>query len=482
MMKNGKWTAAWAAVLIAAPAGRQSGMDPLIVRAIRFYSPGSATTTIEGVCEVRLPVLMRSAGDNGRYHVFISVLDSAGLELQQSDWNRDVPTALMHSSGATMVESFSFRAGPGRYRVHIRVAPPVGDTVSRDVAINAFAAAPAISDLLLSTSVRQPASDSEALAPGEVRRAGLVLRTAPVPGLSPNEATISWYGELYPHGAAASGDLVAEVMGTAGRRIIATPARPVTVPSTGGLTRGSLDLSGLPPGEYTLRLRVRLGDSTVVAEAPFSMGSVTTEAANAMAEGNASAGGEAVATDLFEGASEAKLDSLELPLVYVVRNAQQLRLYSTLTLEGKRRFLRQFWSPSGSATRIEGALQRDQFYRAVEYANIAYREAGAGRTAGWNTDRGRIFLRYGAPDETLKKPQAAPKGYEVWKYTRGQPHWYVFRDETSMGHYSLLATNDHRETGQRQSGWEQDIGGEAAQEIYQFLGLDFRNLGSGINP
>ena len=40
------------AVLAAATAVReqQGGEEPLTVRAVRFYSPASATTTIEGVC------------------------------------------------------------------------------------------------------------------------------------------------------------------------------------------------------------------------------------------------------------------------------------------------------------------------------------------------------------------------------------------------------------------------------------------------
>jgi GWxTD domain-containing protein len=211
------------------------------------------------------------------------------------------------------------------------------------------------------------------------------------------------------------------------------------------------------------------------------MGSVTSEGANAVAAGSAAPGQTAV-TDLFEDASEARLDSLEAPLVYVARNTQELRLYQTLTVDGKRRFLRQFWSPSGSAMRIEGGPPRDAFYSAVAYANRAFGESGAGRVTGWSTDRGRIYLRNGQWDEKDDRPAAHPKGYEVWKYTRGQQRWYVFGDESGMGHYSLLATSDHRENGHRQSDWEQYIGPENAQEIYAFLGLDFKNVGSGVNP
>lgn len=115
-----------AALCVAAPMG-QGGDDPLTVRAFRFYSPGSATTTIEGVSEVRLPTLLRSVGQLSRYRVEVTVLDSAGLQLQRSDWMREVPASLAHAAGATVVESFAFAAAPGRYRVRIKLTPATGE-------------------------------------------------------------------------------------------------------------------------------------------------------------------------------------------------------------------------------------------------------------------------------------------------------------------------------------------------------------------
>ena len=127
---NGMWVAG-AAVLVmaAAPTGQQGGDEPLTVGALRFYRPASATTTIEGVCEVRLAALLRGAGQGGRYRFEVSVIDTAGLELQRSDWMRDMP-AVARARGATVVESFSFSAAPGRYRVRLKVTPSNATKVS----------------------------------------------------------------------------------------------------------------------------------------------------------------------------------------------------------------------------------------------------------------------------------------------------------------------------------------------------------------
>lgn len=465
-----------ALVLAAAPARQDSG-EPLSIGAFRFYSPASATTTIEGVCEVRLPTLMRGVGQTARYRIDVAVLDSAGLELQHSDWSREVPAVVAHSRGATVVESFGFSAAPGRYRVRVRVTPQTGDALEREAVVEAFAAPPAISDLMLATSARQPASDSEALGAGEVRRGGLVLRTGPSPRLSPTEASLIWYAELYPRGTAIAGQMRAEVLGAGGRRITGTAPAPVRVDATGGMTRGSLDLTGLPEGSYTFRLSLQLSDTTLVREAPFSMASIATLAAAAPAQPEQPAGGG----DMFDEADEARLDSLFAPLVYLASNMRDLNLYRGLSLDGKRRFMKQFWAERDPTPATSDNPAREAFYRGVAYANSAFRESGAAETPGWNSDRGRIYLKNGRPDEVLQRPAGSPRPYEAWKYTRDRNRWYVFMDQTGIGHYLLLGTNDNREPSRQQ--WQRTLGGDGTRDVYNFLNLDLRSLQDlDINP
>ncbi|MFI5052627.1 MAG: hypothetical protein ACHQBP_06835, partial [Acidimicrobiales bacterium] len=348
--------------LTALPSGRQGAEEQLRVSAIRFYQPASATTTIEGVCEVRLSALTQSGVRASRYRVEVAVLDSTGLVLQHSDQVRELPASADLSGDATAVESFEFNAAPGRYRVRVRLVPGTGEPLERTVDVVAYGAAPAISDLLLANRVRRPTSDSEPAGQGEVRRAGLLMLTAPAPALTPVNAMLTWYGEVYPRSGPGSGELVAEVVGADGHRMVATAPRPVAFPAEGGLTRGSLDLSGLPAGGYQLRLRVRLGDTSVVAEAPFTMASVASLATTAAERVAAPVPQRAAPApaDPFETASEELLDSLEAPLMYVASHPRDLGLYRTLTTEGKRRFLRQFWdSPSD---RLQGSVGRAEFY------------------------------------------------------------------------------------------------------------------------
>ena len=456
-----------ASVLLATPVRRQSD-EVLTVRAVRFFSPASATTTIEGVCEVRLPALLRGVGQVSRYTVEVSVIDSAGLVLQHSDWAREVPAALAQQPGATIVESFAFGAAPGTYRVRIRVTPANGQPIDHETEVRAFSRAPALSDLLLSSSVRQPASDSELPGPGEVRRGGLLMRTAPMPRLTPTETQLSWYAEIYPRGAAATGQLEASVLGANDRLVIRSPGQAVSVGPSGGATRGSIDLAGLPEGTYRLRLSMRLGDTTLTTEAPFAMAPMS-----AVQVATAPSREAPTLEDMFDEADEARLDSLFAPLVYLTE-PRDIGVYRSLTADGKRRFLKQFWARRDPTPATPDNPARDQFYRSVEYVNQAFREGGAGQIPGWNTDRGRIYLLNGRPDETLEKRAASPRPYEAWKFTRDRGRYYVFQDQTGVGHYVLIGTNDRRETSRPQ--WERLLGIDGIRDVYQFLNLDIRNL------
>jgi GWxTD domain-containing protein len=110
-----------------------------------------------------------------------------------------------------------------------------------------------------------------------------------------------------------------------------------------------------------------------------------------------------------------------------------------------------------------------QFYRSVTSANSAFREGGAGQIPGWRTDRGRIFLRYGRWDEILRRPMASPMPYEVWRYTRDRNRYYVFVDESGLGHYVLIGSNDRREPGRQN--WEQYLEHQNYLDVAHFLGL-----------
>src|SRR5256886_1832408 len=382
------------------PPGRGGG-GSVVVRAVRFFR--GDRTLVNGF--VRVPHAMLDGirlgpGGFAVFSVDVSIEDTAGTVLTQDRWTRQVPWASAQVAGAATVDPLTFSVAPGSY--HIRVA--VRDSASgrrktADLAVGAYAARPAASDVLLAYRVRR-GSDTTA-APGEGRKGDLFITAAPDPMLTPSQAALSFYCEVYRDSSGTVAWLV-RVLDQQGRSIVATqPAQAALGPGGGPLT-GALDLGGLPPGAYRLALAIGSGADTVSRTAPFRMGGFEAEqrveaVARAAEEPN----------DLFARLSEAQLDTLYEPLIYL-SNRGELGGYRGLTLDGKRRFLRDFWRKRDTTPATSENEEMAAFYKRINEANVRFREGGAAQVPGWRTDRGRIFIKYGEPDQGIKRPQSGP--------------------------------------------------------------------------
>ncbi|MCC6349917.1 MAG: GWxTD domain-containing protein [Candidatus Eisenbacteria bacterium] len=75
-----------------------------------------------------------------------------------------------------------------------------------------------------------------------------------------------------------------------------------------------------------------------------------------------------------------------------------------------------------------------EFYRRLRHANRQFQGIGP----GWRSDMGRIYIRYGPPDQVESQPGSATSPtIEIWYYH--QPyHRFVFADREGFGRYTLL--------------------------------------------
>lgn len=458
MRSWGRLVVAALPALGAGIAPTQQGTQSLVMSAARFYSPDLGTT-VEASCRVPFALLERVEGGGGgfaAYRVTVIVRDSSGLALTEQTWNQRVPAQVLGVTGASSVEQFRFAVPAGRYAIEFAVTDSASGRVTRTgAAVEGFAAEPLASDLVLTTAIR-PATDSVAEAAGEFRRGGFLVTAQPMPVLTPTQSMLYYYVELYPR-EPVEGALQARVRSLDGREVIATAAQSVSLAGAGVAANG-LDLMGLPPGEYRLEVELRLPDSVVARSAAFTMAGFETQAAIASAIGRG--------TDLFDQLTEDGLDTLYRPLVYLME-AGERGLYEDLSVDGKRNYLRQFWARRDPSPDRPGNEFQDQFYRLIARASRDFREGGAAEVPGWRTDRGRIFVRYGEPDEVLRRPQSGTTNpYEAWKYTRGRLRKFVFYDETGVGNYALIWTNEQREPSR--ANWMELLGSEGVQDVERF--------------
>jgi GWxTD domain-containing protein len=220
---------------------------------------------------------------------------------------------------------------------------------------------------------------------------------------------------------------------------------------------GSLDITGFAPGRYSLEL---LGSesSNRVAQASFDI---------------------AWSDDIWDG----RQDEIVTSLVWLAGEDEISRM-KLLSPGEKERYLIQFWRRLDPDTSTEFNEIKEKYLARVEHADRYY---GSGSRRGAYTDRGRIYIRYGPPDEIVDRPESSAgfmakefldvdldpeesldreaadrpsindpmKSYQIWKYDdRGDPlptvkklssgigMKFIFTDRGGFGDYELTYSSE----------------------------------------
>jgi GWxTD domain-containing protein len=106
--------------------------------------------------------------------------------------------------------------------------------------------------------------------------------------------------------------------------------------------------------------------------------------------------------------------------------------------ESREEFIEDFWAKRDPDTETEENEFRKEFFRRIEYANSHFFEG----PPGWKTDRGRMYIYFGAPDRMDGNPmtnQPGIRGWILWVYYRYGFAVYFF-DRRGDGQYNIEPT------------------------------------------
>jgi GWxTD domain-containing protein len=130
------------------------------------------------------------------------------------------------------------------------------------------------------------------------------------------------------------------------------------------------------------------------------------------------------------------------PLRYIVKGADYKRI-AEAEEAARDSLVTEFWRQRDPDPETPANQLREEFYRRVAFSDMRFAAAGSGKSdakalAGWETDRGRIYIKYGPPKEVHHQmaEQGSPP-YEIWFYP-SLDLYFVFRDKTGSGDYELV--------------------------------------------
>jgi len=140
---------------------------------------------------------------------------------------------------------------------------------------------------------------------------------------------------------------------------------------------------------------------------------------------------------VYMSMDESELDREFLWARWETLDAEKEQFASLKGVEAKRKFLSDYW-------RRRGPGFRDEYLSRVAYANANFTMMSR---QGYRTDRGRVRIVYGSPDDIERHPnEGDSKPYEIWSYHNiqgGVIFVFVLRNEG--GDYELVHSTHRNE-------------------------------------
>jgi GWxTD domain-containing protein len=132
-------------------------------------------------------------------------------------------------------------------------------------------------------------------------------------------------------------------------------------------------------------------------------------------------------------------------VAYIVTDAERAAFKRLPTDAEREHFIEQFWLRRDPTPGTPANEFKEEHYRRIAYTNQNFASA----IPGWKTDRGRIYITYGPPDEKEVHPSgdaSHPYPYEQWMYHFidgvGKNIIIEFDDPNKTGEYRMTSDPD----------------------------------------
>jgi GWxTD domain-containing protein len=107
---------------------------------------------------------------------------------------------------------------------------------------------------------------------------------------------------------------------------------------------------------------------------------------------------------VYKELGEAYKHWLDEEVPYIITPSERTAFLQLSTNEEREQFIEQFWLRRSSNPDLPDSDYKEEHYRRIAYAN----EHFASGVPGWKTDRGRIYIMWGKPDEIESHPAGGP--------------------------------------------------------------------------
>jgi GWxTD domain-containing protein len=140
-------------------------------------------------------------------------------------------------------------------------------------------------------------------------------------------------------------------------------------------------------------------------------------------------------------------------VAYIIEDAERSAFNNLTTDEERAKFVEQFWERRNPVPGSPTNLFKEEHYRRINFANSRF---ASSTVPGWKTDRGRIYITFGPPNEidSHQTCSTSTPAYDDWGYRYiegiGTNVQLRFQDESCTGEYRMARDPTLEGRGARQ--------------------------------
>ena len=216
---------------------------------------------------------------------------------------------------------------------------------------------------------------------------------------------------------------------------------------------GTLNVSKLPSGVFNFQFDILDSKDTVVKSATkkFYVYNPNVAPPEPVAFESIE---EAVTKSQFSTMASSQLDQ-EFDQAKYIATKEEIKVYNNLKdVAGKRKFLFQFWKGRDIIPETFQNEYRREYLRRIDIVNNRFRSYSRD---GWKTDRGRVYILFGKPDDIERNPNNSQQyAHEIWHYDDIEGGVvFVFADFQEFGEYAQIHSDKTGET--YDNSWQQSV-------------------------
>lgn len=364
------------------------------------------------------------------------VKDVKGNIVNKSNWTTEVNfnDSRENSSGKVIYDKWSEELLPGTYEVSVEAKDFLGDSegkIKRSIVIPKIERENwSISQLEFISSIEAKKDQDHFVKgnyqvnPNPSRRYGILI------------PKLYFYYEVYGIDT-TKGELIADYVITDKNNISQKELSKIKIqkPGTSASVLHGIDVSNLSSGIYNINIMITDSENykSLSLKRQF----------------------EIIQADFFvntETITEEQSEIFRTTLTYL-GTPQQLSFYNSLDISAKTRYIIQYWK---NLDPDPITIENEYLSEIIKRFNHAKKYFGWAGINGWDTDRGRICIKYGIPHQVNQfNNEANTAPYEIWTYNEDRTYQFIFGDLRSDGRYTLIHSNKEGEI--YDSNWREQI-------------------------